>query len=139
MDMKIIAGRWFWLLTIVAGLLFFGELQTTQADTYPVQLLGAWGGRAAFAGDDDPKVASAACESFRKNSKAVTGDLLVFQGSQKLSFGGEADYEEKILPLSKSLPADGKLLKGIRTIKMRMVVKIPDIRTIRMKLGSVLR
>jgi hypothetical protein len=93
------------LVTIASGLLFSGELETAHADTYPVQLLGAWGGRGAFMGDDNPKVAAAACESYKKNPKAVTGDLLVFQGSQKFSYGGYADYVDKNISV-KQIAAD---------------------------------
>ena len=66
-----------------------------NSQSYPSQLLGAWGGRAAFQGDDNPKVAAQACTSYRKNPRSVQGDLLVFKGSQKLSYGGYTDYIDK--------------------------------------------
>jgi len=59
-----------------------------MADQYPVQILGAWGGRAAYFGDDNAAVARKSCESYRINPKEVTGDVLVFQDSKKFSYGG---------------------------------------------------
>jgi hypothetical protein len=35
----------------------------------------------AYFGDDDPMVAKKACDSYRKDAKAVTGDVLVFRGA----------------------------------------------------------
>jgi hypothetical protein len=62
----------------------------SSASPYPPQLLGAWGGW-----DTDPAVARQACESYRRNPKAVAGDLLVFQGSKKFSYGGYVDYSDQ--------------------------------------------
>jgi hypothetical protein len=56
---------------------------------YPPQILGAWGGW-----DTDPAAARQACESFKKNRKAVAGDLIIFAANRKHSFGGYADYSD---------------------------------------------
>ena len=64
------------------------------AASYPTEIQGVWGGRAEFAGDDNPKVAETACESFRKNSQAVQGDIISFGGSKMHSYGGYADYTD---------------------------------------------
>jgi hypothetical protein len=66
-----------------------------RADTYPQQVIGIWGGRAEHDGDDNPAAAIKACNSYTKDPKAVVGDVLIFRGSEKLSFGGYADYIDK--------------------------------------------
>jgi len=66
-----------------------------HADNFPQQLVGAWGARAEYQGDDRPAVASKACDSYQRNPKEVSGDVIVFRGSEKLSFGGYADYIDK--------------------------------------------
>ena len=63
------------------------------ADTYPDAITGAWGGRAAYFGDDNPSQAQKACHSFRNpNVNEPSGDVLVFLGSKKFSYGGYTDY-----------------------------------------------
>jgi hypothetical protein len=64
----------------------------TKAANYPNEMIGAWGGRAAYFGDDNPTVARKACDSYRKNPRGVTGDVLVFRGSKKFSYGGYMSY-----------------------------------------------
>jgi hypothetical protein len=56
-------------------------------------------------GDNNPKIAAAACESYKRNPKAVMGDLLVFQRSQKFSYGGYQDYVDKNIKV-KQIAAD---------------------------------
>jgi len=74
---------------------FFAAFEAARADAYPEQIVGIWGGRAEFEGDDNPAVATRACNSYTKDPKAVAGDVLVFRSSEKLSFGGYADYVDK--------------------------------------------
>ena len=75
----------------MGALLYLNGL-TAMADEYPTQISGAWGGRAEYFGDDRQAVARKACESYLANPTEVTGDLLVFQGAKKSSYGGFADY-----------------------------------------------
>lgn len=65
------------------------------ADTFPLQLVGAWGARAEYQGDDRSIVASRACDSYKQDPEAVSGDVIVFRGSEKLSYGGYANYVDR--------------------------------------------
>jgi hypothetical protein len=67
-------------------------------------MMGAWGGRAAHMGDDNPAVASQACASFRKNPKHVLGDVLVFKANRKFSYGGYADYVDTNVSVKRLAP-----------------------------------
>ena len=78
--------------------------EPARADNYPRQLIGVWGGRAQHQGDDNPAVASKACDSYRTNPKTVVGDILVFRGSEKFSYGSYADYVDKNISVTQIAP-----------------------------------
>ena len=79
------------LLFIFCGMGF----EIAHADIFPQQLVGAWGARAEYQGDDRSIVASKACDSYKQNPEAVSGDVIVFRGSEKLSYGGYSNYVDK--------------------------------------------
>jgi hypothetical protein len=89
-------------LLFLLALLFASH---AQADDYPDQILGAWGGRAEFAGDDRDAVAKQACDSYKKTPKKVTGDVLVFEKNKKLSFGGYVDYADENITVKAIAPS----------------------------------
>ena len=77
---------------IVAVALLVLGLSPSLAQTYPEQLMGTWGSRAAYAGDDNPAQAAKACQAFRNPNSTETADILVFLSKKKYSYGGYADY-----------------------------------------------
>jgi TonB family protein len=75
------------------------------ADQYPEAITGAWGGRAAYAGDDNSAQAQKACHSFRNpDSNELGGDVLVFIGSRKFSYGGYMDYIDDNVSVKQRAP-----------------------------------
>ncbi|MDI1265725.1 MAG: hypothetical protein PS018_20960 [bacterium] len=76
-------------------ILFTAPFDFARADVFPPQLTGAWGARAEHQGDDRASVAAKACDSYKQDPKAVAGDVIVFRGSEKLSYGGYADYVDR--------------------------------------------
>ncbi len=80
-------------LGVISGLILLVETFSCLADPYPDEIIGAWGGRAAFFGDDNAAQAQKACDSFRNpNLQELGGDVFVFVGNKKFSYGGYMDY-----------------------------------------------
>src|SRR5688500_8376370 len=96
--------RGFVLKSVVMLVSYAAGCTAAAADVYPDQMMGAWGGRAAHMGDDNPAVASQACASFRKNPKHVLGDVLVFKANRKFSYGGYADYVDTNVSVKRLAP-----------------------------------
>jgi hypothetical protein len=97
-------------ISIAAGLCWCLHPVHVMADEYPTQLSGAWGGRAAYAGGDNPAVAKESCDSYQKNPKDTTGYLLVFKGRKKSSYGGYIDFDDTNVSVQQLGPNRWKII-----------------------------
>jgi len=119
---------------IICGLLLLCG-SSALAENYPEPLNGAWGGRAAYLGDDSAITAEKACRAYHNpSSHEAGGDVLVFQGNEKHSYGGYMDYTDQNVTVVRISPdhwtitdrhyddGEGGKRSGYKNVKYEAVV-----------------